>query len=736
MSENLLKNQGFNDKDIDVLRELLKQKEILFNPMVEDFIKGGYLNEDKLIVATPTASGKTTTVYLKYLSNIKKNQKRMIYIVPYNRIRNEFIRKFAAFNKLGITSTSEFKDYEDGKAQIFITTYSYVDYLLLSGKKLESDFFVFDEVDMVTDDLQGIATESSISRIIRESKSTSMFALSATIGSNELVQQWLSAKTFVHNYRPIKIEPSVKEHDPNKEQYQVIEEVFRSLDNNKQPILVFYYNTKTCRTVGVNLAEFRQDKYGKKSNEALTLAVKDVIQKCDPTSEISDELKCLNNGVAFYYSKLQPQCKEIIERLFEKNVLEILFTTPALARGVNLPIRTVIIPSPFKYVESFGMVPISRIEIEQMFGRAGRPPFQTRGMGVVFSSDKTKAQYFQKLIEGNLERISSKLLKTLPKKGRIVNKAKLAVEVIKEAKMQNRAEAELLQCFQSYLFMQEIVDKQSFLKTIQEIVTKLVEVNLLERNIDGEIITPEVVDIIIDAGIDDLDRMLGLMNLSKDILDGKMELYSGHVLSDILAKLSTQYEFGIKSYKDKYDVDKIKRYIATRTLSEPPKIEDQHRLFVALDLYLSGIRLEKIQEDYGLEVDSIPYIAQTYVSKDLTVIKDLVTHQCMQDSEKLTFCDYLEMASSIMDKGVPYQVLPFTEIVERLGRRVALNILDKYGTERELLKVLGDEKRTAEEFDKIDGIGKTLSARIIEKRIDLQSSLQKKTKLWGTFNPS
>jgi replicative superfamily II helicase len=736
MSETLLKTQGFDDKDIEVLRELLKQKEILFNPMQEDFLKGGFVNEDRVIVATPTASGKTTTVYLKYLSNLKKNKRRMVYTVPYNRIRNEFSKKFGAFNKLGILSTVEFKEYEKGKAQIFVTTYSYLDYLLLSGKKLESDMFVFDEVDMVTDDLQGIATESAISRIIRESKFSSVFALSATIGSNDLIQQWLSAKTFVHNYRPVKIEVTVKEQDPKKDPHQVIEEVFRSLDNNKQPLIVFYYNTTNCRNTAVNLAEFRQSKYGRKNDEALASAIKEITLKCDPTSEVSDEIKCISNGVAFYYSKLQPRCKEEVESLFEKNVIDVLFTTPALARGVNLPIRTVVIPSPYKYVESFGMVPISRIEIEQMFGRAGRPPFQTRGLGVLFSSDKPKVQYFQRLMTGNLERISSKLLETLPKKGRIVNKAKLAIQVIKEAKMQNRAEKDLLECFKNYLFMQEIADKDSFLKTIQEIVTKLMEVNLLERNIDGEIITPEVVDIVVDAGIDDLQRMLGLMNIAKDILDDKIDLYSGHVLSEILARLSTHYGFGVKAIKEKQDLDKIKRYIATRTLSEPPKIEDQHRLFVALDLYLSGMRLEAIQEEYGLEVDSIPYFAQTYVSNDLTVIKDLVTHQCMQESEKLTFCEYLEMASSIMDKGVPYQVLPFTELVERLGRRVALNILAKYGSEKELLKVLGDEKRTSDEFGKIDGIGKTLSGRIVEKRVDLQSSLQKKTKLWGTFNPT
>jgi len=733
MSEETLQKHGFSGSEISVIKKLLKTETISLNPMQVDFLEKGFINEEKLIIATPTASGKTLCVFLKYLKNLQHDKKKLIYVVPYTRIRNEFIKEFKKFSALKITVTWDYKNYEDGKAQIFVGTYASIDHLLLAGKKLVSDFFVFDECDMVTDDLQGMSTESAISRIIRESEISSLFALSATIGKPELVEKWLSCKTFVHNYRPVKIEKQIKEYPSEKDQAEIIDIIFGSKENEQQPMIVFYYNTRHCRSNAVKLADFA--KYDlKEKDDVIKEAVRNITDRCDPTGEITDQIKCISKGIAFYYSRLQPQCKDIIEQLFENNALNIVFTTPALARGVNLPLRTVLIPSPFKYAESYGMVPISRIEIEQMFGRAGRPPFQDKGFGVIISTDAEKTKSFKKLVEGDLEVISSKILQTKPKKGRIINEAKLAVEVIKEAKMQNRSEEKMLSCFDSYLFMQEISDKNNFLKTLQEIVSNLTHVKLLERNIDGEIVTPEVVDIVIDAGVNDLDRMLGLMNLSKDIINDRLELYSGHVISDILSRMCSQYRYGVKYNRLYYQVEKIKKYIASKTLTEPPAILDEHRLFFALDNYFFGKRLEEIQTEYGLEVDSIPYVAANLVCRDLILLKDLVQFQCMQDSEKLSFCDYLEMAANIMKKGVPYQVLAFTELVERLGRRTALNIFEKYGSETELLKVLRDKKRTREEFPRIEGIGATLSDRILENREDLLLSLQKKITLWGTFS--
>lgn len=734
MSENLLQKHGMEPKYIAVIKEILGVDKLTLNPMQEEFVKKGFLKKDNVIIFAPTASGKTLLVHLKYAEILGNGKKRMVYLVPYTRIRKELVRKLARWKKLEIVPTDDYKLYEEGKAQILVATYASLDRLLLFGKKPDADFFVFDEIDMITDDLQGARTESSISRILRESKITSLFALSATIGSPELVERWLGCETFSSDFRPVKLKSKVMEYRSTREPTEVIEEIFASTENKKEPMLVFYYNTKLCRQNGTRLAEYRFRKTARKSNKEVAQAIQEIVDRCDVTSEINDQIKCLNYGVAFYFSRLQPQCKDVIEQLFEKNALDIVFTTPALARGINLPIRTVVIPSPFKYSPHLGNVPISRTEIEQILGRAGRPPYQDMGFGILLSTTNSRTEHFQKTLNGDLETISSKFVQSSPKKGRILNKHRLAVETIKEAKMQNRSEDELMKCFDSYLFMQEIKDKKAFYKILENVISQLMNMNLLDRNIDGEIITPEIVDIIVDSGIDDLSRMLCIMNLSKGIVNNKLEIFSGHIFDDILHSLCEHYGYGIRKVHEKYDSKKIREYITGRTQIEPPKIENEHLLFTALDLYSVGTTLEKIEGEYGLEPDSVPYVAVNLVSKDLILLRKLIKHQCLEDRDKLSFCDYLEICANIMKRGVPYQVLPFIELVDRLGRKKAFRIWEKYGSKEELLKVLGDESRTAEEFKMIKGIGNTLSQRIIEKREQLIRNLQKKITVCGTFS--
>ena len=736
MSEKVLLEHGFNYTIVSIIKELLDVKTLTLNKMQVEFLQRGFLERDKVIISAPAASGKTLAVYLKYAKNIENGKKRMVYLLPYLRMRKEVLSKLAKWKKVGIVSTDDFDTYEEGKAQILVSTYSSIDFLLLHGKKLRSDFFVFDEVDMVADDLQGTKTEGVISRIIRESEVPALFAISATIGSPELVEKWLGCTTFTSDFRPGNFKKQVNEFPLGKEQFEIIEEIFHSPINEEKPMLVFNYNTSRCRQMALKLAKYREKKGAKVANKDVAEGIKEIISECDITSEVNEQVTCLNNGVAFYFARLQPQCKEVVERLLEKDVLDIVFTTPALARGINMPVRTVVLPYPFKFSKTLGMVPISRAEIEQMLGRACRPPFHEKGFGILVSTSPDRTKQLNEIISGKLEPMSSKFLQSAPKKGRVLNKPMLAVEVIKEAKMQNQLETRLVRMFDSYLFMQEVKDKEGLYKILQGLMEVMMKANLLEKNIDGEIVTPEIVDIVIDNGIDDVGRMLCMINLSKDIVDNKLNIMSGHILSTILYQLCMSYSsFGMGTVKEKYDYQKVQKYVTEKTQIEPKKVDNEHRLFMALDLYANGTTLEKIEEEFGIEPDAVPYVSET-VSGDLFLLGKLIAKQCMGDRDKLNFCDFLEMCASMIKKGLPYQVLPFAEIIERLGRKTALRILQKYGSGSEVLKVLADEKQTEKEFKEIDGIGKILGQRIVDKRKELIRNLQRKITLWGTFASS
>jgi Holliday junction resolvasome RuvABC DNA-binding subunit len=73
------------------------------------------------------------------------------------------------------------------------------------------------------------------------------------------------------------------------------------------------------------------------------------------------------------------------------------------------------------------------------------------------------------------------------------------------------------------------------------------------------------------------------------------------------------------------------------------------------------------------------------------------------------------------------------ELIDRLGRKTALKILYRYGSAKEILRVLSDEKRTEKEFREIEGIGKIMGQRIIDERKGLIANLQTKIILSGTY---
>ena len=53
-------------------------------------------------------------------------------------------------------------------------------------------------------------------------------------------------------------------------------------------------------------------------------------------------LPLLQRGVAVHHSGLLPVLKEVVELLFQENLVRVLFATETFAMGVNMPARTVV----------------------------------------------------------------------------------------------------------------------------------------------------------------------------------------------------------------------------------------------------------------------------------------------------------------------------------------------------------------------------------------------------------
>ena len=88
----------------------------------------------------------------------------------------------------------------------------------------------------------------------------------------------------------------------------------------------------------------------------------------------------LDKGVAYHHSGLLPVLKEIVEILFGRGYIKVLFATETFAVGINMPTKSVVFTGFRKYDDSKeGMRLLTTDEYIQMAGRAGRRGKDVRG---------------------------------------------------------------------------------------------------------------------------------------------------------------------------------------------------------------------------------------------------------------------------------------------------------------------------------------------------------------------
>ena len=87
--------------------------------------------------------------------------------------------------------------------------------------------------------------------------------------------------------------------------------------------------------------------------------------------EYLDMVSLLRKGVAMHHSGLMPVLKEIVEILFAKGFIKLLFATESVAIGLNLPVKTCIFTDIYKH-DGTNMRVLQAHEYTQAAGRAGR----------------------------------------------------------------------------------------------------------------------------------------------------------------------------------------------------------------------------------------------------------------------------------------------------------------------------------------------------------------------------
>ena len=417
------------------VKDLLLGEDIsLLYPPQEEAIKAGALEGQNLVLASPTASGKTLIAELCMTKHILERGGKTLYLTPLRALASEKYSEFKKYSKLInnghkikiALSTGDFNssDQRLSKNDIVITTNEKADSLLRHRSEWISDItlVVVDEIHLLNDSSRGPTLEVTLTKLKETLPNAQYLALSATVRNAEEVAEWLNATAITTDWRPVKLiegvylKGSVLFNDgtqikimKDRHQDPSINVAMHVVQQGGQALI--FANTRRRSITYAKRASKALKNGLTKNNKRALKKIQDKILVTGERTKLGEILAdIVINGAAFHHAGLSAGHRKIVEDNFREGKLKIISATPTLAAGVNLPARMVVISSYERYVSGYGMYPISVLEYKQMAGRAGRPQYDKLGESVLISRTEDKQDYLlESYIFAKPERLWSKL---------------------------------------------------------------------------------------------------------------------------------------------------------------------------------------------------------------------------------------------------------------------------------------------------------------------------------------
>jgi superfamily II DNA/RNA helicase len=233
---------------------------------------------------------------------------------------------------------------------------------------------VMDEFHNFADPERGIVWELALGLLPAHVR---LLLLSATVGNAFEFTQWLKNA----HRRSIELVQGTERKVPLNYRWvgdQLLTEQLEKMaegDETKRytPALVFCFSRDECWDLAETLKGKSLLAEGQQRRLADELAAHDWSQGAGP------KLKAvLQRGVGVHHAGVLPKYRRIVEELFQKKLLSVCVCTETLAAGINLPARSVVLPTILKGKPGEKKL-LDSSSAHQIFGRAGRPQFDTQG---------------------------------------------------------------------------------------------------------------------------------------------------------------------------------------------------------------------------------------------------------------------------------------------------------------------------------------------------------------------
>ena len=158
------------------------------------------------------------------------------------------------------------------------------------------------------------------------------------------------------------------------------------------PACIFVFSKKRCEENADALSNLDFCTASEKS--AIHMIIERSIARLRPEDRILPQIRrlreLLSRGIAVHHGGMLPIVKEVVEILFAKTLVKVLFATETFAMGLNLPTRTVVF-SGFRKHDGRAFRDLLPGEYTQMAGRAGRRGLDPVGSVIIVAPGTDEA---------------------------------------------------------------------------------------------------------------------------------------------------------------------------------------------------------------------------------------------------------------------------------------------------------------------------------------------------------
>lgn len=177
------------------------------------------------------------------------------------------------------------------------------------------------------------------------------------------------------------------------------------------PSCIFVFSKKRCEENADALSSLDFCTASEKS--VIHMIIEQSIARLKPEDRVLPQIRrlreLLGRGIAVHHGGLLPIVKELVEILFAKTLVKVLFATETFAMGLNLPTRTVVF-SGFRKHDGRAFRDLLPGEYTQMAGRAGRRGLDPVGSVIIVTSGSNEAPpagILKQMILGNPTKLRS-----------------------------------------------------------------------------------------------------------------------------------------------------------------------------------------------------------------------------------------------------------------------------------------------------------------------------------------